>query len=84
MAQALEYMLYIFQKTIDLLFNRMTFDYGTYHVSIGWILTSFVVFGILIGSILNIPHSLHRNAYFTNSELRNSTHNIVMSRRSVR
>lgn len=80
MAQALEYMLYIFQKTIDLLFNRMTFDYGTYHVSIGWILTSFVVFGILIGSILNIPHSLHRNAYFSDSELRRSANNVRISR----
>lgn len=75
MSNSIDLMKYIFNKTLDFLFNQMTFQYLSYSVSIGWFITGLVVFGILIGSFLNIPRSLNSNAYFSGQELERSYYN---------
>ena len=55
MTTALNYIYYIFNKAINFVFNDMTIDNN---VTVGWICISIIVFGILIGSILNIPHRI--------------------------
>lgn len=55
MNQALTYVYYIFNKCLTFVFNDMLI---ANNVSVGWIYISIIVFGILLGSILNIPHRI--------------------------
>lgn len=55
MNQALTYFIYIYRKTLNFVFNEMFIDSS---VTVGWIMISIIVFGILMGSILNIPHRI--------------------------
>lgn len=55
MAQALTYFMYIYRKALNFVFNEMTIDSS---VTVGWVMVSIIVFGILMGSILNIPHRI--------------------------
>lgn len=54
MNEALNYIYYIFNSLIALLFNLYIFD----NVSIGMIVIVIFIFSILIRSILNIPNGL--------------------------
>lgn len=52
MNDAIEIFYYIFFKVYNLLFNSIQIAEG---VSVGWVLVTVLVFGILIRSILNLP-----------------------------
>lgn len=54
MNEALTYLYQIYAGFVNLVFNTFEISNG---VSIGWILVSVTVFGILINTILNIPKS---------------------------
>lgn len=60
MTEALGYLYYIYDKFIDLVFNRLEI---TENVSIGWVIISVMLFSMLIRSILNLP----RGVRFTSS-----------------
>lgn len=55
MSDALTYVYYIISKCMSFVFNDMLI---TTNVTVGWIYISILVFGILLGSILNIPHRI--------------------------
>ena len=64
MNQALTYLYYIFDSFIDLVFNRIEI---AQNVSIGWIMISIILFGLIIRSVLNLPKgiSLHKTSSTT-------------------
>lgn len=55
MATALQYIYYIYQKFIVFVFDTMEIQQG---VTVGWILVSITLFGLLIKSILNVPRQM--------------------------
>lgn len=68
MAQALEYLYQIYDGFINMVFNDFALFNG---VTVGWVVVSVVVFGILVNSILNIPKGAQR----INVGRANSNHN---------
>lgn len=56
MSQALTYLYEIYTSFLDLVFNR--FELFT-NVTIGWIIVSIVIFGLMINNILNLPKGVH-------------------------
>lgn len=56
MTEALGYLYYIYDKFIDLVFNRLEI---VANVSIGWVIISVMLFSMLIRSILNLPRGVH-------------------------
>lgn len=58
MNDAIEVFYYIFSKIYNLLFNSIQIAEG---VSLGWILVTVIIFGILIRSILNLPAGARRD-----------------------
>lgn len=54
MTEAVEIFYYSFTKFINFLFGSYIVD----GVSLGWILITVLLFGILINSVLNVPHGL--------------------------
>lgn len=58
MTQALNYIYYIFDSFIDLVFNRMEI---ASNVSVGWIMVSITLFALIIRSILNLPKGMTIN-----------------------
>lgn len=52
MAEALTILYQIYNSFLDLVFNRFELFTG---VTIGWVLVSIVVFGLMISNILNLP-----------------------------
>lgn len=56
MSDAIEVFYYIFTKIYNFLFNEAVIQPG---VSIGWIFVTVVIFGLIIGNILNMPSGLH-------------------------
>ena len=71
MANALTYIYYIVNKCINFVFNEMLIFTG---VSVGWIYISVIVFGILLGSILNIPHRIGNFSNFGTHETVSSSY----------
>ena len=71
MNQALTYIYYIFNKCLSFVFTDMLIDNN---VSVGWIYISIIVFGILIGSILNIPHRIGNFSNFGTHETVSSSY----------
>lgn len=55
MNEALTYLYYIYDKFVDLVFNRLEI---ANNISIGWIIVSVIIFSILIRSILNLPRGM--------------------------
>lgn len=55
MNEALNYLYYIYNKFLNLVFNQMQIASG---VTVGWIMISIFVFGIMIRSILNLPRGV--------------------------
>ncbi len=64
MAQALNYIYQIYAKFLDLVFNQFQMFNG---VTIGWVMVSTIVFGLLINSILNLPKGVHFHGRNTNN-----------------
>lgn len=60
MNEALNYLYYIYDKFLDLVFNQFAL-FGD-NVTVGWIAISVIVFYVLIGSILNIPKRMHHRS----------------------
>lgn len=54
MNDALTFIYYIYDKFIDLVFNRLEFFTN---VTVGWVLAGCLIFGILIKSLLALPRS---------------------------
>lgn len=52
MSDAINLVFYIFNKFIDLLFNKIQIIDGVY---LGWIIIVVIIFGIIFNSLLNIP-----------------------------
>lgn len=52
MSDAINLVFYIFNKFIDLLFNKIQIIDGVY---LGWIIIVVFIFGIIFNSLLNIP-----------------------------
>lgn len=59
MEQAINVVFYIFNKSIDLLFNQVELVDGVY---LGWVILTCIIFGIIFSSILNTPYGLIRGA----------------------
>lgn len=58
MTEALQYIYYIFDKLLDWLFNSAEFFPN---VTIGWVIITIILFGMVIKSIINIPRSVRRS-----------------------
>lgn len=58
MSDALNIFRYILNKFIQLIFSDMTIENG---VTIGWVIISIVVMGVLASSVLNIPNNIRFN-----------------------
>lgn len=54
MAQALGYIYDIYSGFLNLVFNVFAIESG---VTVGWIIVSVIVFGLMINNILNLPKS---------------------------
>ena len=54
MNDALKYIYYIYDKFVDLVFNKLEFFTN---VTVGWVLVGCLLFGILIKSLLSLPRS---------------------------
>lgn len=52
MSQAIEFVYYIYQSMLDFLFNDAVIVQG---VTLGWIMISVIVFGILVSSFIVVP-----------------------------
>lgn len=59
MVNAINIVLYIFNKIIDLLFNKIQILPDVY---LGWVIISVILFSIIFNSILNIPTGLISSA----------------------
>ena len=59
MENAINVVLYIFNKIIDLLFNKIQILPDVY---LGWVIISVILFSIIFNSILNIPTGLISSA----------------------
>ena len=86
MTNALTYFYYIFNSCLSFVFNDMLI---ASNVSVGWIAISVVVFGILMGSILNIPRRIgnfsrfdDRHVYSYNYKTGKSSHVRISKRRA--
>lgn len=71
MAQALNYIYYIFNSCLNFVFNDMSIDTN---VTVGWLYVTVIVFGILLGSILNIPHRIGNFSNYGTHETVSTTH----------
>lgn len=58
MENAINLFNYIFQKFINMIFNDFVIQSG---VTIGWVIITIVLFGMLINNILNIPNNVRFN-----------------------
>lgn len=58
MENAINLFNYIFQKFINMIFNDFEIQSG---VTIGWVIITIILFGILINNILNIPNNVRFN-----------------------
>lgn len=58
MENAINLFNYIFQKFIHMIFNDFEIQSG---VTIGWIIITVILFGMLINNILNIPNNVRFN-----------------------
>lgn len=67
MSDALDAIFYIFGKWINYLFNDMSFNFGGYSASFGWLIIASLVISMIIGSILNIPSRLPSEAFYSRS-----------------
>lgn len=56
MAQALTYFYYFFNQCITFVFSDMTIQSG---VTVGWVIVSVMVMGMLVRSILNVPRGIN-------------------------
>lgn len=54
MTEALNFIYYIYDKFVDLVFNRLEFFNN---VTVGWVAVGCFIFGILIKSLLALPRS---------------------------
>lgn len=54
MGDALQVIIYIYNKLIDLFFNKFVFD----GVSLGWVLVTLLMFSMVAHNILNLPKSI--------------------------
>lgn len=71
MSTALTYIYYIFNKCLTFVFSDMLI---ANNVSVGWIYISIIVFGVLVGSILNIPHRIGNFSNFGTHETVSSSY----------
>lgn len=55
MSEALTYLYYIYDKFIVFVFDTMEIFEG---VTVGWIVISLILFGLLIRSVLNVPRQM--------------------------
>lgn len=83
MSEALAYLYYIYDKFVDLIFNRLEISNN---VSIGWIIVSVIIFSILIRSVLNLPRGMSSFDKFREHEWKVNTGNGVqyVSKRRIR
>lgn len=83
MNEALTYLYYIYDKFVDLVFNRLEI---ANNISIGWIIISVIIFSILIRSILNLPRGMGSFDKFREHEYKINAGNSVkyVSRRRIR
>lgn len=58
MENAINLFNYIFQKFINMIFNDFEIQSG---VTIGWVIITIILFGMLINNILNIPNNVRFN-----------------------
>lgn len=58
MSNAIDIFYYIFTQFINFFFNSYILE----GVSLGWVVITCIIFGILIRSVLNIPHGLISSA----------------------
>lgn len=65
MTLALDYMFYNFNKWLVYVFTDMSFTYAGYNVTFGWLIVAISVISMLIATILNIPHKLPSDAFYT-------------------
>lgn len=56
MADALTYFYYFFNKMLTFVFSTMAIQSG---VTVGWIIVSVIVMGMLVRTILNIPKGVN-------------------------
>lgn len=83
MNEALAYLYYIYDKFVDLIFNRLEISNS---VSIGWIIVSVIIFSILIRSVLNLPRGMSSFDKFREHEYKIDAGNGVkyVNRRRIR
>lgn len=65
MSEALQYIYYIFDKLLNWIFNDAEFFPN---VTVGWVIITILLFGMVIRSILNLPRNIKwsNNANSTN------------------
>lgn len=56
MAEALQYLYYIFDKYVGFVFDDMEIFSG---VTVGWVAVTVILFSLMIRSILNVPRSVN-------------------------
>ena len=59
MSDAINIVFYIFNKFIDLLFNKIEIVSGVY---LGWVILVVIIFSIVFNTLLNIPTGLFNKA----------------------
>lgn len=78
MNNALTYIYYIFNKCLSFVFNDMLI---AENVSVGWVCICLIVFGLLMGSILNIPHRIGNFSRF--DDMRQTVYNYKTGKSST-
>lgn len=66
MNTAIELVKSIFNKCVSFVFNDMIIHDG---VSVGWVMIACLVFGLLISSILNLPHHMGNFSRFDDKQI---------------
>lgn len=81
MSEAINYIYVIFSRFLDFVFNDMLIAQG---VSIGWVVVSLLIFGVLVRSILNLPRSAPTERGIRSSHLYNSRREYYKQRGGMR
>lgn len=69
MSEALTMFYYLFDKSLNCIFNELFLFNG---VSVGWVLVVIILFGFMISNILAVPRAINPNLYYGNN-LRHNT-----------
>lgn len=80
MTQALQYLYYIYDKFIVFVFDTMEI---VPNVTVGWILISIILFGLIIRSIINVPRQMGSFDKFREHTWSVQTHNGYVKKRRI-